>query len=401
MSHLLRSRVLGLLACYLTVTSSLAMAQTDPYVALWNAPQANGDIRVLLELNETDFALFAEARTNDPFDVQLVEKRGITVTGTSTFVVQLSSCIASVGCFFEGPFRPRQTYKLMVSEDASLQFIVACDSGGISIASLERGSCVPKQAFFERLDPQYDLSSLSIEGVGAGQFKVFLNPLYGLNLEAVFAPNSKGFALASSNADIKMAWIDGFSLSPIDSNERFSPLYPISFSLETGLSTVQGFDVIEFKLKPEFMIGIPYSDVLITEFHKLTGTVRDRYPALFSVSYEFKPTLVNNDLFYVTTPVHNLTFDLFYNIPLAQSFDVELKWRLSWDLLALRLDLPSTNDIGLTFKWYFSGQFDDKNHLKAEVTLRPNASLLNPAFEIHFSLLTTIKSLADLLTTPK
>jgi hypothetical protein len=401
MKHLLRGHrlLVQLLFLFVSVASSQAMAQKSPYAAIWSNYQANGDVRILMELDESDTALFANAKASDPYVVQLQTNNDIVTTDTNPFNARFFKCKPTVGCFFDGPFLPLRTYKMIVAEDVEIEFKVACQPGGNDITSLDSESCVPKQAFFQRRDPQHGPSSLSIESVGSGQFRVFLDPLSNLNLEAVFAPNSSGFALASSNADIKFDIYSFYDLPSINSAVGETSPYPIVFSLESGFSTVQGLNVIEFKLKPSFTIGIPYSEVPIIEFHKLTGTARDRYPALFSLSYEYKPTVVNNDLFYVTKPAHSVQLGLLYNFPLAQSLDLDLKWDVAWDLLdAFRFDAPTINTIDFSFNWYFSGKFDAKNYLKTELILNPNASLLDPALEVRISLLTTMKSLTDLLS---
>ena len=403
----------GVLVCILP----RALAQDDlSYTAYWKL-ESDTSIRISIEkLRQDDYDLIVNQSEKDlidnpskkfpTFDVELQKKGGTSVT-SETFSSTLVACDPEfTECLFSGNFKPLYTYKLVISKaigeekEKSIEFQVACESReniiDTTIGSLENGLCIPQGDFFGLHDSRNDPSSLRVENVkSSGQLKVFLNPQYGINADVVFAPKDSNFSITSSNIDATFGKFFSFKLPDLSSkNSRY---YPFSISFETGINTSQGFNIVQFKLKPNFTVGIPYTDWLIVKFHNLIGTTRDRFPALLNVSYIYNPTLVNNDLFITTDPAHSIAFELLYNIPILQNFDFEFKWNLKWDLLReFRLDLPIQNDIDCTFKIYFFGKFD--NYVKAEILLRPNASPLDSSTEVRIGLSMALETLLGFVT---
>jgi hypothetical protein len=393
---------IGLLVC---IAPRVLAQDSPPYTAYWKQ-ESDVNIRIYVkDIRQEDYDLIIDRfKDNSEADIELRKQGDSSVISEKISSILVACDSEFRECIFSGNFKPLYTYKLIISKltneerEKNIEFEVGCDPIDGTTGSLENGSCIPQGNFFGLHDSRNDPSSLRVENIkSSGQLKVFLNPQYGINADVTFAPKDSNFSIVSSNIDAKFG--EFFSFKFPDLSSKNSLYYPFSVSLETGINTSQGFNIVQFKLKPNFTVGIPYTDWLIIKFHNLIGTTRDRFPALLNVSYIYNPTLVNNDLFITTDPVHSIAFELLYNIPIFQNFDFEFKWNLKWDLLReFRLDLPIQNDIDCTFKIYFFGKFD--NYIKAEILLRPNASPLDSSTEVRVGLSVALETLLGFVTPP-
>lgn len=163
-------------------------------------------------------------------------------------------------------------------------------------------------------------------------------------------------------------------ISGLSSNESDirTYTYPFGFRiLPAEFETNQDFSIVDYTLKGQAVMTIPYSEYPVLLWHKATGVNRVFFPLALSAGYAYVKDIEDNKMKRKENITHRFDSEIIYDFALANNIDFSGKWRIF-----LNLEDSNTNnllELGIT---YF---FDDER--KTGLKLSYQDGSLPPEFE--------------------